>query len=87
MESGFSKSHEHSICRRTHIAQKLPSDFEHKLGQFQPFIINQTTCREEIRFLSNWSKCGHELFLSIFFCGNFIIFVNISVYYDVTFIT
>ncbi|XP_076809503.1 uncharacterized protein LOC143452424 isoform X2 [Clavelina lepadiformis] len=36
---GFLKRHELSIRCRTYIAQKLPSDFEHKLGQFQRFII------------------------------------------------
>lgn len=36
----FMKRSDLSIRRRTHIAQKLPSDFEDQLTKFQSFIIN-----------------------------------------------
>ena len=35
----FLKSHNLSIRRRTHIAQKLPSDYEDQLTKFQSYII------------------------------------------------
>lgn len=37
----FLKRHSLSIRRRTHIAQKLPEDYEEKLVEFQRFIINE----------------------------------------------
>ena len=36
----FLKRHNLSIRRRTHIAQKLPSDYEDQLTNFQSFIIS-----------------------------------------------
>ncbi|MCU7901008.1 MAG: hypothetical protein KZQ66_02470, partial [Candidatus Thiodiazotropha sp. (ex Lucinoma aequizonata)] len=37
----FLKRHSLSIRRRTHIAQKLPEDYDDKLLEFQRFIINE----------------------------------------------
>ena len=37
----FLRRHNLSIRRRTHIAQKLPGDYEDKLTEFQQFIIRQ----------------------------------------------
>jgi len=43
---GFLRRHHLSIRRRTHIAQKLPSDFEDKLIEFQRYIIKKRTTFE-----------------------------------------